>query len=154
MLEDIRGTIKRRVEQVYGVREDRRQGYTDDWEAIIPELESRISNQTSLPPVRRQTEPRALSLEEDWEDPNQPQGTDTSFHFSQTSIARELGLLDSDPLSPSHSREWTVGPPGGRPMSPSQSSRLSLSLEESQESEVSLAAICHREQDVEDGRYE
>jgi len=150
ILQKIRDTIQSRVDQVHGKRRDRRQGYNDDWEAVMADLEGSVSDQTSLPPVPQQTDPQ-ISLEEDWEHRNQSQETDTSLQCNQTSVVRDIGLLDSDPPSPSHSREWTVGLTSRHSMSASQSSRLSLSLEESQESGVSLAAVGHRERDVGDG---
>jgi hypothetical protein len=86
-LRNIRDKIKARVEQAHGVQEERVHAYDDDWEAVAAELESRVSNQTSAQPVPRRNERHNLALETNWECGNQSQETDTSFNYSQSSIA-------------------------------------------------------------------
>jgi hypothetical protein len=99
-VQNIRDTINKRVQQVHGVQRDCREGYDDDWEAISAELESRISNQTSAQPVPQQVNCWNLALVAHQERRNPSQETDNWFVLSQTSVARELRLQDSDPPSP------------------------------------------------------
>jgi hypothetical protein len=148
-LRNIRDTIKARVEQAHGVQEERVHAYDDDWEAVAAELESRVSNQTSAQPVPRRNERHNLALETNWERGNQSQETDTSFNYSQSSIARTLGRLESD-LASQDSGVLAVGPTPNSQMSPSLSLCLSLGLEESQEVEESAAWINDRQPDHDD----
>ena len=46
ILDKIRGTIQAKMEKEHGVRQDRRDGYTDDWAAVAAELQSLASSQT------------------------------------------------------------------------------------------------------------
>jgi len=147
ILKNIRETINKRVEQVHGVQRDRREGYDDDWEAVSAELESRISNQTSAQPVPQQVNRRNLALVAHQERRNPSPETDNWFDLSQTSVARELRLQDSDPPSPDDSRDPTVLPMADSVMSPSLSRRDSLSLGDSQEVEVAPMGIYHRKPD-------
>jgi len=77
---------------------------------------------------------RGVEGHPDSQDPSQE--SDRSFDFTQTSLARALGLLDSDPASPDDSQELTLGLARGRATSPEVASRLSLSLEDSQEGQI------------------
>jgi hypothetical protein len=147
IVQNIRDTINKRVEQVHGVQRDRREGYDDDWEAVSAELESRISNQTSAQPVPQQVNRRNLALVAHQERRNPSPETDNWFDLSQTSVARELRLQDSDPPSPDDSRDPTVLPMADSVMSPSLSRRDSLSLGDSQEVEVAPMGIYHRKPD-------
>jgi len=44
ILLNIRKTIKAKMEQEHGVRDDGREGFTDDWAAIAPQVQSEISS--------------------------------------------------------------------------------------------------------------
>ena len=44
ILKNIRKTIKAKIQQEHRVREDRREGFTDDWAAVAAELQSQISS--------------------------------------------------------------------------------------------------------------
>ena len=46
---NIRETIKAKMEKEHGIREDRREGFTDDWEAVAAEVQSQMSSQ--IPPT-------------------------------------------------------------------------------------------------------
>jgi len=39
ILDKIRGTIRGKMEREHGVRQDHREGFTDDWAAVAAELE-------------------------------------------------------------------------------------------------------------------
>ena len=147
IVQNIPDTINNRVEQVHGVQRDRHEGYDDDWEAVSAELESRISNQTSAQPVPQQVNRRNLALVAHQERRNPSPETDNWFDLSQTSVARELRLQDSDPPSPDDSRDPTVLPMADSVMSPSLSRRDSLSLGDSQEVEVAPMGIYHPKPD-------
>jgi hypothetical protein len=133
ILKNIRETINKRVEQVHGVQRDRREGYDDDWEAVSAELESRISNPASAQPSLRRPNPRNMAPEAHQERRNPSPETDNWFDLSQTSVARELRVQDSDPLSQQDSQDPTVGPKADSLTSPSLSRGVSLSLGDSQE---------------------
>jgi len=45
ILKNIRETIKAKMQQEHRVREDRREGFTDDWAAVAAEVQSKISSQ-------------------------------------------------------------------------------------------------------------
>jgi len=40
---NIRETIKAKMEKEHGIQEDRREGFTDDWEAVAAEVQSQMS---------------------------------------------------------------------------------------------------------------
>jgi len=40
---NLRETIKAKMEKEHGIQEDRRQGFTDDWEAVAVEVQSQMS---------------------------------------------------------------------------------------------------------------
>jgi hypothetical protein len=128
ILKNIRETINKRVEQVHGVQRDRREGYDDDWEAVSAELESRISNPASAQPLMQHPNPRNMAPVAHQERRNPSPETDNWFDLSQTSVARELRVQDSDPLSPDDTEDPTVGPTADSGMSHSQSRGVSLSL--------------------------
>jgi len=43
ILKNIRETIKAKMEKEHGIQEDRREGFTDDWEAVAAEVQSQMS---------------------------------------------------------------------------------------------------------------
>jgi len=43
ILKNIRETIKAKMEKEHGIQEDRREGFTDDWEAVAAEVQSEMS---------------------------------------------------------------------------------------------------------------
>ena len=47
ILDNIRGTIRAKMEQEHRVRQERREGYTDHWEVVAAELESWASSQAT-----------------------------------------------------------------------------------------------------------
>jgi len=103
------------MEREYGVRQDRREGFTDNWAAVRAEIE-------------RQT-PNKLHLGALPETQNSSQTAEASFGFGATPAAGLPSYLDSDPLSPDSSSEETVGLTLDGVVSPTPSSLLSLSLE-------------------------
>ena len=47
ILDNIRGTIRAKMEKEHSVRQERREGYTDDWEAAAAVLQSQTSTQAT-----------------------------------------------------------------------------------------------------------
>jgi len=92
ILDNIRGTIRAKMEKEHGVREDRREGYTDDWAAVAAELQSQASSQTTRGPAHQSQTPG------DWvvvaaELQSQPssQATQRPAHPIQTPSSRRIG---------------------------------------------------------------
>jgi hypothetical protein len=136
ILEETRGTIKAKMEKAHGVREDRRQGFTDNWAAVAAELRGQTSSQTPGRLTPRSQTPGILqigALVGRQDSQNNSQETDLSLDFPETSAARLLSFLDSDPPSPNGSREVTVGRTVDSAMSPTLSQRLSLNFEDLEE---------------------
>ena len=77
---------------------------------------------------------------------NASQETDTTFIYSQSSLARRIGQLDSD-LRSQESGVLGVGSMPDREMSPSLSVCLSLGREESEESQEAEAWLGGRQPD-------
>jgi hypothetical protein len=117
------------------VREERREGFTDDWAAVAAELQTQMSSRASrhaTPRVPSQTPSHRHigALAGTPANLFDSQETVTSFDFSQTSATRLLNFLDSDPLSPDSTQEAAVGLTLDSTVSPTPSQRLSLSLED------------------------
>ena len=63
------------------------------------------------------------------------QGSELSFDYNQASFAQALEMLGSDPVSLDNSQELTLGLAQEGSATPSFTSRLSVSLDVSQESD-------------------
>jgi len=57
ILDKIRGTIRAKMEKEHGVRQDRCEGYTDDWAAVAAALQSQASSQTPRRPAHQSQTP-------------------------------------------------------------------------------------------------
>jgi len=117
------------MEREHGVRQDRREGFTDDSPAVAAELAGQSS--TNLPrwTAPRSQTPNNLHLGPLPESQNSSQTAEASFDFGAASAAGLLRYLDSDPLSPDPSPEETVGLTLDAAVSPTPLCQLSLSLE-------------------------
>ena len=113
------------------------------------EADSRESNQILGETVPRPTERQVPTVELNLEQGNASQEMDTTFIYSQSSLARRIGQLDSD-LRSQESGVLGVGPMPDREMSPSLSVCLSLGLEESEESQGAEAWLGGRQPDHDD----
>ena len=51
ILDDIGRTIWAKMEKEHSVQQERREGYTDDWEAVAAELQSQASSQAMQQPA-------------------------------------------------------------------------------------------------------
>ena len=103
------------MEREYGVQQDHREGFTDNWAAVRAGIE-------------RQT-PNNLHLGALPETQNSSRTAEASFGFGAMPAAGLLSYLDSDPLSPDSSSEETLRRRLDGVVSPTPSSLLSLSLE-------------------------
>ena len=111
--------------------------------------DSRESNQILGETVPRRTERQVPTVELNLEQGNASQETDTTFIYSQSSLAWRIGQLDSD-LRSQESDVLGVGPTPNREMSPSLSVYLSLGLEEVGESPGTEAWLGGRQPDHDD----
>jgi len=66
------------------------------------------------------------------------QGSELSFYYNQALFAQALQMLDSDPVSLGNAEEGMLGLAQEGPASPGFASRLSLSLDDSQESDAGV----------------
>ena len=57
ILNKIHGTIQEKMEKEHGVRQDRREEYTDDWAAVAAGLRSQASSQTTRRPAHQSQTP-------------------------------------------------------------------------------------------------
>ena len=130
ILKNIRETIKAKMEKEHGIQEDRREGFTDDWEAVAAEVPSQRSRRAptratpripTRPTRRFQTRPtsqiesqtpgnrRSGALARAPDNQNDSQETVTSFDFTQLLATRLLNFLDSDLQTPNCSQELGGG---------------------------------------------
>jgi len=134
---NLRQKIAQRLEKQHSIRQERREGFSDDNDAVYAELKRQLGNQTlGDPALPRQmpidTHVGGLGGLEDSQ--NRSQETETSLDLSQTSIDWELTFLDSD-----GSNHGSLDNAGGA-VDSQMSNRLSLSLEDSQSGEAGLGA--------------
>ena len=113
------------------------------------EADSRESNQILGETVPRRTERQVPTVELNLEQGNASQEMETTFIYSQSSLARRIGQLDSD-LRSQESDVLGIGPTPDREMSPSLSVCLSLVLEESEESQGAEAWLRSRQPNYDD----
>ena len=124
IVDKTQGTIKAKVENVHGVREDRREGFTDDWAGIAAELQGETSNQTPGWSTPRSQTPDGLRIGTVFGRPDSQtvtQETSLSSDFPQISDVRVHSFLDSDSPSPNGLREVSEGPPKDSGKSPTLS---------------------------------
>ena len=134
-------TITQRLEKQHTVRQERREGFTDDNNAVYAELQRQLARLTQGQTSRRT--PFDLRVQDPVAQNSQDlsQETDTLIDFW------ESRFLDSDPAS---EHRQGVEPEGesGELHDPDPPSRLSLSLEESQASEAAPGENMHSERDT------
>ena len=139
---NLRQTISHRLENQHSVQKERRQGFTDDNDAVYVELQRQLSRPTQGQPSGGT--PFDLRVQDPVAQNSQDlsQETDTSKDFW------ESRFLDSDPAS---EHQQGVEPEGesGETHDPDPPSRLSLSLEESQPREAAPGENMHSERDTE-----
>ena len=134
---NLRQKIAQRLEKQHSIRQERREGFSDDKDAVFAELKPQLGNQTpGDPALPRQmpidTHVSGLGVLEDSQ--NRLQETETSLDLRQMSIDWELTFLDSDGLN-----HGSLDNAGGADDS-QMSNRLSLRLEDSQSGEAGPGA--------------
>jgi len=126
------------------------EGFADNQDAVHAELERQLSMRqlSSRNPrraaVREQTplNYHAGRLEHYRQSQDASQGSELSFDYNQASFAQALQMLDSDPISLGNSQELTLRLAQEGPATPGFASRLSLSLDDSQESDAGMGENC------------
>jgi len=131
---NLRQKIAQRLEKSHSIRQEQRQGFTDDNEDVYAELKRQLGNQTLGDPALPRQTPITTHVSgmrglEDSQ--NSSQDTKTSLDLSQTSIDWELTFLDLDPRSPHASHDNAGGAVHSQ-----MSNCLSLSLDDSQSCEA------------------
>ena len=139
-MRNLRETITDKMQQKHQIQKERREGFADDHDAVHAELERQLSNRNPRRAAGREQTPIRTGtrrMEEHLDSQNASQASDRSFDFSQTAIGRALGMLDSDTVSIDGSQEMSLGQAPESATSPDQASRLSLSLDDTQERQTS-----------------
>jgi len=122
------------------------EGFADNHDAVHAELERELSRrELSSRNARRAAvrEQRPLNnhagiLEHYRQSQDASQGRELSFDYNQASFAQALQMLDSDPVSLGNSQKVTLGLAQEGPARMGFTSRLSLSLDNSQESNAGV----------------
>ena len=156
ILKNIRDTITAKMQKEHGVQEDRREGFTDDWDAVAAEVQSQMSSRApprATPRIRSQTPSnlRIGALASASGNGFDSQETVTSLDFSQTAT-RLLSFLDSDPQTPDGSQEVAVGLTLANTVTPTTLRHLALSLEDLERPEET--AVHSEPWDMEQGQGE
>ena len=151
ILKNISETIKAKMEKEHGIQEDRREGFTDDWEAVAAELQNQMSRRApppappqipTCPTPRIQTRPtsqiesqtlhklRIGALAGALDNRNDSQETVMSFDFTQVSATRLLNFLDLDLQTLNGSQEVAGGLTLDNTVTPTTLGQLALSLDD------------------------
>ena len=133
---NLRQTITQRLEKQHSVRQERREGFTDDNDAVYAELQRQLAR-----PTQGQTS-RQTPFDLRVQDPVAQNSQDLSQETDRSIDFWESRFLDSDPVS---EHQQGVEPEGesGETYDPDPPSRLSLSLEESPASEAAPGENMH-----------
>ena len=141
---NLRQTITQRLEKQHSVRQESREGFTDDNDTVYAELQRQLARpthgQTSLrrpTPVDMRVQALVAQNSQDLS-----QETDTSSDFW------ELRILGSDLVS-EHQHQVEPDEEGSETHDPDSLSRLSLSFEESEATEAAPGESMHSERDSE-----
>ena len=137
-------TITQRLEKQHSVRQERREGFTDDNDAVYAELQRQLDRPTQGQTSRPRRTPFDLRVQDPvaWNSQDLSQETDTSIDFW------ESRFLDPDPAS-EHQQGVELEGESGETHDPDPPSLLSLSLEESPASEVAPGENMQSERDTE-----
>ena len=151
ILKNIRETIKAKMEKEHGIQEDRREWFTDDWEAVAAEVQSQMSRQAppwATPRIPTHPSPRiqtrstsqiesqtpgnlrigALAGAPD--NRNDSQETVMSFDYTKVAPTRLLNFLDSDLQTPNGSQEVAGGLALDNTVTTTTLRQLALSLDD------------------------
>jgi len=109
ILDKMRGTIRGKLEREHGVRQERREGFIDDWAAVAAEVEGTSSTTLQRGTAPQSQTPNNLRLGPLPESQNSSHTAEASLNFGAGSAVGLPRYLDSDPLSPHPLPEETVG---------------------------------------------
>ena len=112
---------------------ERREGFTDNHDAVHTELERQLSSRNPGRAVMREQTPvnnHASYLEHNQHTQEASHSSELSFDYNQGAFTRALQMLDSDSVSLDNSQEQKLGLAQERIASPNFASRLSLSLDD------------------------
>jgi len=134
------------IQQNHRMMQESCEGFADNHDAVHAEVERQLSRHrlSSRNPrraaVREQTllNNHAGGLDHYRQSRDASLGSQLSFDYSQGSFAQALQMLDSDLVSLGNSQELTLGLAQEGPATPSFASRLSLSLDDLNESDPGL----------------
>ena len=141
MLRNRRETITDRIQQNHRLMQASCEGFADNHDGVHAELERQLSSRNPRRAAVREQTPlnnHAGGLEHYRQSQDASQGSELSFDYNQASFAQALQMLDSDPVSLGNSQELTLGLAQEGPATPGFASRLSLSLDDSQESDAGV----------------
>jgi len=146
MLRNLRDTITDRIQKNHRMMQESCEGFADNHDAVHAELEHRLSRGqlSSRNPrraaVREQTpvNNHAGGLEHYQQSQDASQGSGLLFDYNQALFAQALQMPDSHPVSLGNSRELTLGLAQEGSATLGFASRLSLSLDDSQESDAGV----------------
>jgi len=105
----IPGTIQTKMVKEHGVRQDRREGYTDDWAAVAAELQSHASSQnTRRPSHQRQTPGDWVVVATELQSQPSSQVTQWPAHRIQTPSSWRIGTPVGQQDSQNESQDTDV----------------------------------------------
>ena len=134
MLQNLRETITDKMQQTQHMNlKERREGFTDNHDAVHAELERQLSSRNPGRAAMREQTPvnnHAGYLEHHQHSQEASQSSELSFDYNQGAVTRALQMRDSDPVSLDNSQELMLGVAQQRTASPDFASRLSLSLDD------------------------
>jgi len=110
ILDKIRGTIRAKMEKEHGVRQERREGYTDDWAAVAAELQSQASSHTTRRPAHQsQTPGDWVVVAAELQSQRSSQATQRQAHRIQTPSSRRIGtpVEQQDSQNDSQDTDWS-----------------------------------------------
>jgi len=124
--------------------------FADYHDAVHAELERQLSrrqlsSRNARPAAVREQTPvnnHAGGLKHYRQSQDASQGSELSFDYNQALLAQALQILDSDPVSLGNSEELMLGLAREAPATPGLAIRLSLSLDDSHDSDAGVGENC------------
>jgi len=150
MLRNLRETITDRIQQNLRMMQESCEGFVDNHDSVHAELERQLSRRqlSSRNPRRAAVQEQTLlnnhagGLEHSRQSQYASPGSELSFDYNQASFAQALQMLHSDPVSLGNSQALTLRLAQEVPATLDFTSRLSLSLDASQESHAGVGENC------------
>jgi len=118
---------------------ERCEGFANNYDTVHAELERQLSSRNPRRAAVWEQTPlnnHTGGLEHYRQSQDASQGSELSLDYNQGSFAQALQMLDSDSVSLGNSQELTLGLAQEGSATPGLASQLSLSLDDSQESDA------------------